>query len=65
MREFKFFQENDSLVSNVLSVGPLMFNPESFEPVRVILYEDEDGLTKSLTIETSHPLWDEIRERYP
>lgn len=38
---------------------------EEFNLKTIYENEDEDGLIKSLTIETSHPLWDEVRERYP
>jgi hypothetical protein len=42
-----------------------MYNPESFEPQRDVVFIYDDGTHFRITISTDHPQWNELRERYP
>ena len=67
MREFKFFRNDDLLFEGmvIVNVYPLMYNPESFESQRDVVFIYDDGTHYRITISTDHPQWDELRERYP
>lgn len=67
MKEFKFLTKNKDIErlhpyiipSNIINITPIMYNPETNEPVRGIIYS-VDGESKYGVIGEDHPLWDEI-----
>jgi hypothetical protein len=70
MREFKFLSNNTLYTPlfegmDIVDVFPLMYNPESFEPQRGVIFIYPDGSHYRITISTDHPQWNELRERYP
>lgn len=67
MKEFKFLRNNTILFEGmeIVEVHPLMYNPDSFEPERDVIFIYDDGTHYRITIRTNHPQWDELREKYP
>lgn len=67
MKDFKFFTDNTLLFEGmeITEVRPLIYNPESFEPQRDVIFVYDDGSVYRITISTDHPQWNELRERYP
>lgn len=68
MRDFKFFREKprpklsdyNELGLTCTGVSPLFYNPESFEPIRYLMFWDTMACTvvKGTQIENGHPLFD-------
>lgn len=68
MKDFKFFRNDDPPLfegMEIVNVFPLMYNPESFEPQRGVIFISDDGTHYRITINTDHPQWNELRQRYP
>lgn len=70
MKDFKFLRNNASYTTlfegmEILEVLPLMYNPDSFEPMRNVSFRYDDGTVYWITISTDHPQWNELREKYP
>ena len=70
MKDFKFLTDNNTYPilfegMDIVDVYPLMYNPESFEPQRDVVFIYPDGSHYRITISTDHSQWDELRERYP
>ena len=67
MKDFKFLRNNTILFEGmeIVRVYPLMYNPESFEPVRSLSFRFADGTVLRITISTDHPQWNERREKDP
>ena len=68
MRDFKFFREKprpklsdyDELGLTCIGVSPLFNNPESFEPIRYIMFTSTPvgTVVKGRQIGNGHPLFD-------
>lgn len=67
MKDFKFLRNNTPFFEGmeIVRVGPLMYNPESFNPQREVTFRDEYGFEYMYRISTDHPRWNELRHRYP
>ena len=65
MKPFKFLQKEIQHQERVVvTVTPFMYNPDTFERMRGIVYRDSEGNMTNETIQEGHPLWEEINERY-
>lgn len=70
MKDFKLLRNNATYTTlfqgmEILEVLPLMYNPDSFEPMRNVSFRYDDGTVYWITIRTDHPQWNELREKYP
>ena len=64
MREFKFLTNNKRIYfegREVVYVGYLIYDPTSFDAVRRIRLRDDGGRIDQEEINSTHPLWDELR----
>jgi hypothetical protein len=62
MKPFKFFENNKDPYEDmeIVNIGPIMYNPETFEPVRGVTYRNINGELENIIIGIEHPLWNEI-----
>ena len=63
MKEFKFLTKNRNPYRDmdIINISPIMYNTETFEPVRsVVTYRNINGELENIIIGTEHPLWNEI-----
>ncbi len=63
MREFKFLTNNKRIYfegREVVYVGYIIYNPESFDGIRRIRLKDNRGIIEQEEIDDSHPLWNEV-----
>jgi hypothetical protein len=63
MKDFKFLTKNRNPYRDmdIINISPIMYNPETFEPVRsVVTYRNINGELENIIIGTEHPLWNEI-----
>jgi hypothetical protein len=62
MKDFKFLTKNRNPYRDmdIINISPIMYNPETFEPVRGVTYRDENGELENIIIGIEHPLWNEI-----
>jgi hypothetical protein len=63
MREFKFLTKNDGPKyegNDIVYVGPLLYEPYSFNTVRMIHYINDDGYTTAVTVDSDHPIWEQL-----
>lgn len=69
MKEFKFLTKNKDIERlhpyiiprNIINITPIMYNPETHEPVRGITY-NVDGERNFSMIGEDHPLWNEVTD---
>ena len=64
MKNFKFLSNNNLILyegREVVYVGYIIYNPMNFEQLRRIRLRDEGGRIDQEQIDSSHPLWDELR----
>ena len=64
MREFKFLTNNKRILfegKEVVYVGYLLYNPESFDALRRVHLMDDGGRIDQIEINDTHPLWEEFR----
>jgi hypothetical protein len=63
MKEFRFLTKNRNPYRDmdIINISPIMYNTETFEPVRsVVTYRNINGELENIIIGTEHPLWNEI-----
>jgi hypothetical protein len=63
MKEFKFLTKNRNPYRDmdIINISPIMYNTETFEPVRsVVTYRNINGELENIIIGIEHPLWNEI-----
>ena len=63
MKEFKFLTGDKRIYyegKEVVYVGYIIYNPESFDGIRRIRLKDNCGRIEQIEIDDSHLLWNEV-----